>query len=103
MQDPESTPTYVRQAAHAAHLVALLPKPDFAKHRLRRVPDDCPQAVVALVEACTEADPGASPSAAAVQAALDAAAPQPQQAAPPAGSGPGAQAVQPDTPPQTEL
>jgi len=59
--------------------------------------------VVALIEACTKEDPGARPSAAAMQAALEAAAPQPEQAAPPAGSGPGAHALQPDTPPQTEM
>ncbi len=58
---------------------------------------------MALVEACTRTDPSARPSAAAVQAALEAAAPQPEQAVPPAGSGPDAHAVQPDTPLQTEM
>jgi hypothetical protein len=68
----------------------------------RRVPDDCPQAVAALVEACTRRDPGARPSAARVLEKLEEAASQPEQAAPPVGSVPGAQAVQPGTPPQTE-
>ena len=72
-------------------------------HWPRRVPDDCPQAVVDLVEASTRRDPGARPSAAAVQAALERAAPQPEQAALPMGSGPDTRAAQPDTPPQTEL
>ena len=72
-------------------------------HLLRRVPEDCPQDVAALVEACTSRDPCLRPKAAAVRVTLEAAAPMPEQAPPLAGVGPGTQAAQPHTPPQTGL